>query len=50
MAEPVRAGQVLKSEALRDGVWQPDILEHLNALAKVENAEPGMMREEPGKE
>jgi len=49
MAEPVRAGALPQIEALGDRVRQADIFEHLDALAKAENAEPGPMPGEPGK-
>ena len=50
VAERVRASPVLKAEAPCDRVRQPDILEHLDALAKAESAEFGVMTGEPDKE
>ena len=50
VAERVRAGSMPEVEAPCDRVRQTDILEHLDALAKSENAEFGMTMGEPVKE
>src|SRR5215472_17463429 len=47
MAEPVRAGPFRKRKASGDQVRLPDILEHLDTLAKTENLDIPMIPADP---